>query len=51
MAKIDYKGAWREFKEDLSSTSPRDLYQTIVLYMKKLEEKHTKDNKLHDNIS
>lgn len=41
MIKIDYEGAWKELKEDMGFTSPRDLYQTIVLHMKKLEQKHT----------
>ena len=43
MIRIDYEGAWKELKENMSSTSPRDLYQTIVLHMEKLEQKHTHD--------
>lgn len=45
MAKIDYKEAWEELKEDLGFTSPRDLYQTIVLHMEKLKQKHTHKEK------
>lgn len=41
MAKIDYEGAWKELKEDMGFTSPRDLYRTIVLHMDELEQKHT----------
>ena len=41
MIKIDYEGAWKEMKEDMGFTSPKDLYQTIVLHMEKLEKKHT----------
>ncbi len=41
MIKIDYEGAWKELKEDMDSTSPIDLYQTINLYIDKLEQKHT----------
>ncbi|GAI81085.1 unnamed protein product, partial [marine sediment metagenome] len=41
--KVDYEGAWKELKEDMGFTSPRDLYQTIVLHMEKLEQKHTHD--------
>lgn len=41
MIKVDYEGAWKELREELGKTSPKDLYKTIHIYMASLEKKHT----------